>query len=66
VFEGRVAASVFQGDTLMLQVALADGQLLTARLVASAAGLAAVPAVGAPVRLGIAVADTVLLEDAGA
>jgi putative spermidine/putrescine transport system ATP-binding protein len=61
VFNGRVANSIYQGDTFLLQVVLADGRNVNVRGIASSASLAAAPALGHPIRLGLAVQDTVLL-----
>ncbi len=61
VFAGRVANSVYQGDTFLLQVDLAGGPSVNVRGIASSVSLAAAPSVGQPIRLGLAVQDTVLL-----
>lgn len=66
VFEGRVAHAVYQGDTVLLQVRLADGAALQVRVMAEAAGDAALPASGDLVRLGLPIADTVLLAEEAA
>lgn len=63
VLNGEITGSVYQGDSILLQVALAGGQPLTARCPASQGGLAATLETGKTVRLGLAVADTVLLAD---
>ena len=60
VFDGRVATAIYQGDTLLLQVSLADGSPVSMRL-ATRGDMGEPPAKGTQVRLGIAVADTVLL-----
>ncbi len=59
-FTGRLAAQVYQGDSALLQVALADGTLVWMRHAMHGAGQA-VPEVGAPVLLGLSPQDTVLL-----
>ncbi|WP_332686532.1 ABC transporter ATP-binding protein [Bosea sp. (in: a-proteobacteria)] len=61
-FEGRVSGAIYQGDTLLLQVVLGDGSPVSLRL-ATRGAEAAPPPAGAAVRLGITVADTVLLAD---
>jgi putative spermidine/putrescine transport system ATP-binding protein len=61
-FEGRVTGAIYQGDTLLLQAALNDGSPVALRL-ATGGSDGAPPLAGTPVRLGIAVADTVLLPD---
>ncbi|MCU4178354.1 ABC transporter ATP-binding protein [Bosea sp. BH3] len=60
VFEARVTGAIYQGDTLLLQAVLGDGSPITLRQT-TRSGEVAMPAIGAPVRIGIAIADTVLL-----
>ena len=64
IFEGRVTNFVYQGDTFLLQVALASGRSVNVRGIASSAGLADAPAEGNVIRLGLSIPDTVLLADA--
>jgi putative spermidine/putrescine transport system ATP-binding protein len=64
VFEARVTNLVYQGDSFLLQAALADGSAISVRGAAGRDALAAVPSLGSPVRLGLAQADTVVLADA--
>jgi putative spermidine/putrescine transport system ATP-binding protein len=64
VLPARVTAVIYQGDSFLLQATLADGSAIPARGIASRDALAAIPAPGEPVRLGLSVADTVLLTDA--
>ena len=61
-FEGRVTGAVYQGDTLLLQAVLHDGSPVALRLT-TRGGEGPPPAPGKPVRIGIAVTDTVLLPD---
>jgi putative spermidine/putrescine transport system ATP-binding protein len=61
-FEGRVTGAVYQGDTLLLQAVLGDGSPVSLRLT-TRGGEGPPPAPGTPVRIGIAVSDTVLLAD---
>ena len=63
VFKGQVTNFVYQGDTFLLQVTLPSGQLVHVRDIASGKRFAAVPIVGQPISLGLAVEDTVLLAD---
>jgi len=57
----RVIDCVYQGDTFLLQAQLADGSAISARGIAGAATLAALPEPGEQVHLGFSVEDTVLL-----
>ena len=61
-FEGRVTGAIYQGDTLLLQAALNDGSPVSLRL-ATGGAVSTPPSVGTPIRLGIAIVDTVLLSD---
>ena len=54
-----LAATVYQGDSSLYQVTLADGTPVSVRGASAAASAAAV---GAPLRLAVSVEDTVLLE----
>ncbi|CAH1667488.1 Spermidine/putrescine import ATP-binding protein PotA [Hyphomicrobiales bacterium] len=61
-FEGHVTGAIYQGETLLLQAVLSDGSPVSLRL-ATGGGDGPPPAAGTPIRLGIAVTDTVLLPD---
>lgn len=61
-FDGRVTGAVYQGDTLLLQAVLNGGSPAALRLT-TRGGEGPPPAPGTPVRIGIAVSDTVLLPD---
>jgi putative spermidine/putrescine transport system ATP-binding protein len=61
LLQAQVTDFVYQGDSFLLQARLADGSAVSARGIAGAAVLAAMPARGAPVRLAFDIADTVLL-----
>jgi hypothetical protein len=63
-FEGTVQSAIYQGDTLLLQLVLGDGSLVSLRM-ATRGDDAAPPARGTPIAVGIAVSDTVLLGDEG-
>jgi len=59
VFEGTVQELVYQGESCLIYVTLADGNALVARQPTRSA--LALPAVGAAIRLGLAAADTIVL-----
>ena len=61
VLQARVTDSVYQGDSFLLQAQLADGSAISARGIAGAAALAAMPAVGDKVGLVFRFEDAVLL-----
>ncbi|KRD95843.1 ABC transporter ATP-binding protein [Bosea sp. Root381] len=61
-FDARVTGVIYQGDTLLLQTVLGDGSPVALRL-ATGGAAARAPAIGAAVRIGIPVEDTVLLAD---
>jgi putative spermidine/putrescine transport system ATP-binding protein len=61
-FDGRVTGAVYQGDTLLLQAVLDGGSPVSLRLT-TRGGEGPPPSPGTPIRIGIAVADTVLLPD---
>ncbi|TPQ50626.1 polyamine ABC transporter ATP-binding protein [Prosthecomicrobium hirschii] len=61
-FGGVLANVVYQGDTILMQVRLADGTPLQLRQTARTFG-AALPERGAAVRLGLAPEDTVLIAE---
>jgi putative spermidine/putrescine transport system ATP-binding protein len=61
-FDGRVSNMIYQGDTLLIEVTLADGSTINVRQIASSYGPTP-PATGEPISLGLPVVDTVLLAD---
>ncbi len=61
-FKGKVTNSVYQGDTILLQVTLGDGSPLNVRLMSSGSEATPFP-IGAPITLGLPIPDTVVLED---
>jgi len=63
LLEGTVQESVYQGETFLLQVQLADGNRVSLRGIATGAALAAVPRLGQPIRLGLSAEDTILIAD---
>ena len=63
VLEARVTNVVYQGDTFLLQAVLADGSRISARNIANSHAMTTAPRVGDAVRLGLSVADTVLVAD---
>ena len=64
MFDGRVTNTVYQGETFLLQVELTTGRSVSVRGITTSASSLTVPATGGAIRLGLDVADTVLLEDA--
>ena len=65
VLDGTVANIVFQGDTLLLQVRLADGSGISVRGPSNEGAVSKVPAVGGPIRLGLDAGDAILLPADG-
>jgi putative spermidine/putrescine transport system ATP-binding protein len=65
ILRGVVQDVVYQGETFLVQIRLADGNGVGVRGVANSGALAAVPARGANVRLGLEPDDTVLVADDG-
>src|SRR5262245_4216886 len=59
VFLGQVKEFVYQGESSLLYVSLADGQPIAIRQAAGSADRAPLP--GAPIRLGLAPADTIIV-----
>jgi len=53
VLAGRVARFIYQGESYVLDVELASGIAVSVRGMTSSAAMAALPAVGQPVRLGL-------------
>ncbi len=66
VLDASVVDVIYQGDTLLLQATLLDGSAIGARCVANRETLAAAPQPGSAVRLGLRIADTVVLADTAA
>ena len=60
-FSGRIVSRVFQGDTVRMEVQLAQGDVITFRLPANSTGLLAAPSGSESITLGLPVADTTLL-----
>ena len=63
VLAGTVQEMVYQGDSYLLQVRLDVGGLVGVRGVSTGEAMAALPKVGAPIRLGLSAEDTILLAD---
>ncbi|OYU49360.1 MAG: polyamine ABC transporter ATP-binding protein [Rhizobiales bacterium PAR1] len=59
VLPATVRASIYQGDSILVQTLLADGTAVSVRASASVKP----PAAGEPIRLGLRAADTYLLPD---
>jgi putative spermidine/putrescine transport system ATP-binding protein len=64
VLAAQVTDVIYQGDTFLVQAALADGSRVSARGIASSGAMARAPQKGAAVRLALDVQDTVLIADA--
>ncbi|MBV8650137.1 MAG: TOBE domain-containing protein, partial [Alphaproteobacteria bacterium] len=65
VLRGVVHDAVYQGDSVLLRARLADGSLVGARGVSGRGAMAALPAPGETVALGLAAEDTVLIAEEG-
>jgi putative spermidine/putrescine transport system ATP-binding protein len=63
VLAAKVTDVIYQGDTFLVQAALADGSRVSVRGIASGGAMARVPQKGAAVRLALDVEDTVLIAD---
>jgi putative spermidine/putrescine transport system ATP-binding protein len=63
ILRGIVHGTVYQGESYLLQVRLAGGLVVGARGVSTGSALAAIPQPGAPVGLGFAPEDAVLVAD---
>ncbi|MBV6272832.1 ABC transporter ATP-binding protein [Alcaligenaceae bacterium CGII-47] len=61
MFMGTIQSIVYQGDSVLTQIALADGQLINMRSATQSDALT--PAVGSAITLGLAREDTVLVSD---
>ncbi len=63
VFEGVVTTFTFQGDSAIMSVALSGDETVYMRGQSRHALLQSAPEIGRPVRLGIAPADVIVVED---
>ncbi len=63
LLEGRLVTQVYQGESSLLQVALADGTLLQVRCPSAGQGSAHACAAGSVLRMALAAEDTVLVAD---
>jgi putative spermidine/putrescine transport system ATP-binding protein len=63
LLRGRVQALVYQGESVLLQVELADGTRVPVRGSSAQGAMALVPRPGEAVTLGLAPADTFLIPD---
>lgn len=63
LLRGRVVALVYQGESVLLQVELADGTRVPVRGSSAQGAMASVPRPGEAVTLGLAPADTFLLPN---
>jgi putative spermidine/putrescine transport system ATP-binding protein len=61
ILDGTVTNIVFQGDTLLLQVKLADGSAISVRGPSNEDAASKVPGVGSPIRLGLSTGDAIVL-----
>jgi putative spermidine/putrescine transport system ATP-binding protein len=65
ILDGTVTNIVFQGDTLLLQVKLADGSAISVRGPSNEDAASKVPGVGSPIRLGLGTGDAIVLPTGG-
>ena len=63
LLHGRLQDVIFQGESVLLEVKLSDGTILPVRSSSGRGALAAVPAPGAPITLGLAPEDTFLVPN---
>jgi putative spermidine/putrescine transport system ATP-binding protein len=63
LLQGRVLALVYQGESVLLQVELADGTRVPMRGSSAHGAMASVPHPGEPITLGLAPEDTFLLPN---
>ncbi len=63
--EGRVSRFIYQGESFLLDVALASGANVSVRGMTSSETMADVPEPGAPIRIGLHRRDTFLMPAAG-
>jgi len=63
LLRGRVLALVYQGESVLLQIELADGTRVPVRGSSAQGAMASVPRPGEAVTLGLAPADTFLLQN---
>jgi putative spermidine/putrescine transport system ATP-binding protein len=61
VLDGTVTNIVFQGDTLLLHVRLADGSVISVRGPSNEVAVSKVPGVGSAIRLGLGAGDAIVL-----
>jgi putative spermidine/putrescine transport system ATP-binding protein len=61
VLRGRVIGLVYQGESVLLRVELADGTSIPVRGSSTRGAMAVIPQPGEPVMLGLAAEDTLLL-----
>jgi putative spermidine/putrescine transport system ATP-binding protein len=66
LLRGMVQNIVYQGESYLLQVRLAGGNMVGVRGISTASAMTAMPANGAAVTLGVSPEDTILLPDDGA
>jgi putative spermidine/putrescine transport system ATP-binding protein len=62
VLEGYASDVIYQGDTFLMQVVLAEDRRIGVRGIASSVALAAAPNKGDAVRLALSIEDTILLS----
>ena len=65
VLAGTVSEIIYQGDSVLVQAGLEDGQLIAVRIGSARAAMRALPGVGDAVRLALAPHDVCLLHDNG-
>ena len=63
LLRGQVRDIIYQGESVLLEVALPDGTVLPVRSISARGAMAAVPGTGAPITLGLAPEDTFLLPN---
>jgi putative spermidine/putrescine transport system ATP-binding protein len=65
VLNGAVRQVIYQGDSVLLQIELADGSTVGARMGSVRDAMGSMPQVGMAIRLGLRPEDTALLTDDG-
>ena len=63
LLEGVLAEKIFQGEALLIRVKRADGTMMTLRRATRGEEIKSVPAIGAPVTLGLRAGDTIVVSD---
>jgi putative spermidine/putrescine transport system ATP-binding protein len=63
LLRGRLQDVIYQGESVLLEVELPDGTLVPVRGSSARGAMAAVPAPGAPITLGLAPEDTFLIQN---